>query len=205
MKSYPTINKLKSAPINHIYAFDKLDGSNIRAEWSRKHKAFTKFGSRNQLIDRSTPVLGEAIDLFLEKYAEKLNQRFLDARWQKAICFFEFLGDKSFAGQHVVGDPKKVVLFDINGPQGLLYPREYLKMTKFLDIAPLIYEGPFSQELISQVENGTLPSMSFEGVVVKANTGSPGLPWMTKVKNKQWLDKLKVLCNGNEDLFNKLS
>jgi hypothetical protein len=205
MKSYPSISKLKTAPLNHIFAFDKLDGSNIRAEWNRKHKAFTKFGSRTQLIDKSSPILGEAIDLFLEKYSEDLNQRFTDERWTKAICFFEFFGDQSFAGQHIVGDPKKVMLFDINGPSGLLYPKEYLKLTKYLDIAPLIYEGPFNQDLISMVENGTLPHMTFEGIVAKANTGSPGLPWMTKVKNKAWLEKLKVICKDNEALFNQLA
>lgn len=205
MKSYPSITKFKTAPINHIFAFDKLDGSNIRAEWSKKDKTFTKFGSRNQLIDKSTPILGEAIDLIMEKYSEDLNQRFTDERWTRAICFFEFFGPNSFAGQHQVDDYKNIVLFDINGPSGLLYPKDYLKMSKYIDIAPLLYEGPFSADLISAVENGTLKGMTFEGIVAKAHTGSPGLPWMTKVKNKAWLERLKIHCNGNENLFKQLA
>lgn len=205
MKSYPTITKTRISPNNHIFAFDKLDGSNIRAEWCKKSKTFIKFGSRTQLIDKSSPILGTAINLILEKYSEELNKKFIDAKWQKAICFFEFFGQNSFAGQHVVSDEKKVVLFDINGPQGLLYPSEFLRMTKYLDIAPLIYEGQFSEEFIQSVENGTLSNMTFEGIVAKSNIGSPGLPWMTKVKNKAWLIKLKEICKGDEELFKKLS
>lgn len=205
MKSYPSIIKTKTAPLNHIFAFDKLDGSNIRAEWSRKNKTFVKFGSRTQLIDKSSPILGEAIDLILETYGEELNKRFTDAKWQKAICFFEFFGPNSFAGQHKESDIKKTVLFDINGPQGLLLPSDFLKMSRYLETAPVIYEGPFSRDLITSVENGTLPKMTFEGIVAKANTGSPGLPWMTKVKNKAWLNKLKEFCEGDESLFKKLS
>ena len=43
MKQYPTIPKTIQSI--DIIAFDKLDGSNIRAEWNPK-KGFYKFGSR---------------------------------------------------------------------------------------------------------------------------------------------------------------
>jgi hypothetical protein len=44
MKTYPSISRdIVGQP---IYAFDKLDGSNIRAEWSKKN-GFHKFGSRD--------------------------------------------------------------------------------------------------------------------------------------------------------------
>lgn len=205
MKSYPSIIKTRIAPTEHIFAFDKLDGSNIRAEWSKKEKTFFKFGSRNQLIERSSPILGQAIDLIMEKYGEELNQKFTDAKWQKAICFFEFYGINSFAGTHNPEDVKKVNLFDINGPHGIITPSEFIKMTNYIETAPLIYEGPLNEELIHKVENGLLPQMTFEGVVAKANVGSPGLPWMTKIKNKAWLNKLKELCKEDIDLFNRLS
>lgn len=205
MKSYPSITKTRTAPVNHIFAFDKLDGSNIRAEWSKKDKSFFKFGSRTQLINKESPILGEAINLIMETYSEELTKRFTDAKWAKAICFFEFFGPTSFAGNHNISDPKKVVLFDINGPQGLIYPSDFLKMTKYLEIAPLIYEGALTDDFIRSVENGTCPKMTFEGVIAKANIGTPGLPWMTKIKNKAWLDKLKEICKGDVDLFNRLA
>lgn len=205
MKAYPSITKTRTAPTNHIFAFDKLDGSNIRAEWSKKDKGFFKFGSRTQLIDASSPILGESIKLIMENYSEELNQRFSDAKWQKAICFFEFFGPNSFAGNHEIEDPKKVVLFDINGPQGLIFPIEFIKITKYIETAPLIYEGEMSEEFIRSVEQGVCPKMTFEGVVAKANQGSPGLPWMTKIKNKAWLAKLKEKCKGDVDLFNRLA
>lgn len=49
MKSYPSISK--NPLLNkEVYLFDKLDGSNIRAEWGSK-QGFHKFGSLTKLID----------------------------------------------------------------------------------------------------------------------------------------------------------
>jgi len=65
MKSYPTIStKIKPT---QIYAFDKIDGSNIRVEWSDK-QGFYKFGSRNRLIDENTYRLGESVNLIKENF-----------------------------------------------------------------------------------------------------------------------------------------
>lgn len=60
MKHYPTIPKTVIHDVD-VHVFDKLDGSNIRAEWNPK-KGFYKFGSRKQLIDEDT-FLGKSIDL----------------------------------------------------------------------------------------------------------------------------------------------
>ena len=50
MKSYRSIPFANKIPENEtFYVFDKLDGSNIRAEWNPK-KGFYKFGSRSQLL-----------------------------------------------------------------------------------------------------------------------------------------------------------
>lgn len=203
MKTYPSISKVNTAPC-HGYAFEKFDGSNVRAEWSRKRGAFYKFGSRTQLIDASSPVLGEAVGLIQEKYQEELCRRFHDARMQKAVAFFEFFGPNSFAGFHVSSDKKEVVLFDVNGDRGLLYPKDFLKFTENLEIAKVLYEGALSAELIKSVEEGTLEGMTFEGVIFKGNSGSPGLPFMTKIKHKAWIEKLKTHCKGDEALFQKL-
>ena len=52
MKQYPSISHdIRSV---QAYAFDKLDGSNIRAEWHPK-KGFWKFGSRTRLLGTDQP------------------------------------------------------------------------------------------------------------------------------------------------------
>lgn len=97
LETYPSFNNIV---INeHIIAFDKIDGSNIRAEWSRK-SGFSKFGSRRKLIDENEPILGEAIPLFQEKYSETLEEIFRKNKFQRATAFFEFYGENSFAGFH---------------------------------------------------------------------------------------------------------
>ena len=97
MKEYPSIGReVVGSP---IYAFDKLDGSNIRAEWSRK-KGFYKFGKRRGLVGQDDPLLGEAQGLVESSWAEELSKRFRAQRWDKALAFFEFWGDNSFAGNH---------------------------------------------------------------------------------------------------------
>jgi hypothetical protein len=50
MYRYPEIDGPSKAPHEHCLAFDKLDGSNMRFEWSPK-RGWYKFGSRGQLID----------------------------------------------------------------------------------------------------------------------------------------------------------
>lgn len=204
MKQYPSIPKGHLAG-KHTYLFDKYDGSNIRGEWSRKHKKFVKFGSRTQLIDKSTLILGESISLITDKYEKDLTERFIESRAEKAVCFFEFFGINSFAGSHVPEDKKEVVLLDISlHPKGIITPKDFLKITKGLDVAKLLFEGVITQEIIQSIENGTLKGMTFEGVIGKCNSGSPGMPEMFKIKNKAWLAKLKDYCKGDESLFEKL-
>ena len=74
MKQYPSIDATVRRGIL-VYAFDKLDGSNIRAEWDRK-KGFTKFGSRNVLIDETESALGASIPLIKQKYEKDLTDIF---------------------------------------------------------------------------------------------------------------------------------
>lgn len=201
MKSYPTIGRDISNEL--IYAFDKLDGSNIRAEWSKK-KGFWKFGSRTRLIDSSDPMLGESISLIETKY-DALAKAFHDRKWTKATAFFEFYGPSSFAGSH--GDDKKeVTLFDVSHDnKGFLEPKEFLSLTEGMDIAALLYTGVVGDRFVSLVADGRLGGMTFEGVVCKGRFVSPGLPLMFKIKNRAWLEKLRDRCSGDEALFDRLS
>lgn len=200
MKHYPSITKEIRHDID-IIAFDKLDGSNIRAEWNFK-RGFYKFGTKNQLIDANSKPFGIAVPKIKEKYEESLAKVFKEQGWKDAICFFELWGPSSFAGQHSFQEALDLTLFDVNPyKQGILPPKEFIKFFGHLDIPKVLYEGRVSVELFDQVKQSTLPGMTFEGVVCKGDYGITRTPIMFKVKSRAWLEKLRIYCNGNEKLF----
>ena len=117
MKQYPSIEHWSEDLLGQkVYAFDKLDGSNLRFEWSRK-RGWYKFGTKGQMIDKRHEVFGKAISIFLNKYGEGLQRVFRDNQHYRNIrtfvVFCEYLGQNSFAGQHVEGDTMDTVLFDV--------------------------------------------------------------------------------------------
>lgn len=205
MKSYPSITKEIRHDI-YIYAFDKLDGSNIRAEWNSK-KGFYKFGTRTQLIDEKTMPFGRAIPLLKEKWEEDLAMVFKEQGWKDALCFFEYWGEDSFAGTHNFEKPMNLTLIDVNPyKEGIMPPTEFIKLFKHLDIPKVCYEGHVSVELFDKVKQSTLEGMTHEGVVCKgANDKKTKMPIMFKIKSQAWLDRLREYCKGDESLFNKLA
>jgi hypothetical protein len=204
MKFYPSITKEVRHDV-YVYAFDKLDGSNIRAEWNSK-KGFYKFGTRTQLTDEKTMPFGSAIPLLREKYETDLTKVFKELRYQDALCFFEYWGPSSFAGNHNFQEKMDITLIDVNPyKQGILEPAPFIQTFGHLDIPKVCYEGYVSVELFDQVKQSTLPSMTFEGVVCKAaNDKHTKAPIMFKIKSKAWLEKLREYCKGDERLFEKL-
>lgn len=191
-----------------IYAFDKIDGQNVRAEWGRKQGKwgeFWKFGSKTQMIDETTEGFGEAVHLIRAKYQEPLTEIFRKQRWDKVTCFFEFWGENSFAGQHV-DEPHTVTLFDIKVfKKGFLLPKDFLKLVGHLDVPKLLYYGNANSDFVSSVQNSTLEGMTFEGVVCKAQEyKTPGMPFMFKVKSDRWKSKLEEKCKGNRNLYDLL-
>jgi hypothetical protein len=205
MKFYPSITKDVRQDI-YIYAFDKLDGSNIRAEWNSK-KGFYKFGTRNQLTDENTMPFGRAIPLLREKYEEDLAMVFREQGWKDVLCFFEFWGPSSFAGNHNFEEKMDITLIDVNPyKEGILPPAKFLAIFKHLDIPKVCYEGYVTTELFDKVKQSTLPEMTFEGLVCKgANDKETKMPIMFKIKSKAWLDKLRDYVKDDERLFEKLS
>ncbi|MBM24212.1 MAG: hypothetical protein CL760_00640 [Chloroflexi bacterium] len=202
MKSYPSIEK-KFAKKETYYFFDKLDGSNIRAEWSKK-KGFYKFGTRKRLLEEKEEGLGEAVTLIKE-----FEKDFLDfAKKQKVdrfVAFFEFFGESSFAGNHEKED-HKVVLIDLNiYKKGFLPPKDFINLfeNSNIEIPKLLYVGKPNQDFFESVWNGTLEGMTFEGVIGKRMIGKNSHDYF-KTKNKAWLDKLKERCGNNQALYNRL-
>lgn len=203
MEIYPSINNIViNAP---IFAFDKLDGSNIRAEWTRKN-GFAKFGTRRRLLDPQEEVLGEAVGLILDNYAEELERIFRKKRLMKATAFFEFYGANSFAGVHLPDEPHEVRLIEVHHyKEGIISPQEFLKdYASRLPSAQLLYEGKANQQFVDAVHNGELEGMTFEGVVCKGGIDKRNRRIMFKVKNRAWLQKLREVYRGDEQTISKL-
>lgn len=204
VKSYPSLPYATECHLP-IVAFDKLDGSNVRAEWTKK-KGWCKFGTRHRLVDASDPVFGKVPGIIVAKYGDDLAKALSDNGHDKAMCFFEFHGPSSFAGMHDVTEPQTVTLFDVAPfAKGILSPASFLDQFGHLDIASVLYMGMLTPEFINSVRTSTLPGMTFEGVVCKAaNDKKTKAPIMFKQKSKAWLDKLGAYCGDNKDLFNAL-
>lgn len=202
MEQYPSIGKIISK--QPIIAFDKLDGSNLRAEWTAKN-GFSKFGSRKRLLSPEEEPLGEGIGLFLEKYGDTLDKRFRKLRYTKATAFVEFFGEHSFAGFHEE-EPHHVVLFDVHVyKKGILPPQEFLKhFEDHCEVPAVLHEGNPTEDFITSVKEGTLEGMTFEGVVCKG-VDKRGRLVTFKVKNRAWLEKLKNRFSEDEALFNQLA
>lgn len=202
MEIYPTIGTTVSN--EHIIAFDKLDGSNIRAEWTIKN-GFTKFGTRRRLLGPTEEPLGEAIGLIQDEYAADLDKIFRKERLQKVTAFFEFAGENSFAGLHE-DEEHSVTLFDIHVyKKGLLTAKDFLKMVEGkVRTAPILYEGKANADFIQSVRDSTLEGMTFEGVICKGSLDNRKRPNNFKLKSTAWLDKLKTKCGDDEAMFEKL-
>jgi hypothetical protein len=204
VKSYPSIQYATECRVP-IVAFDKLDGSNVRAEWTRK-KGWHKFGTRHRLVDDTDPVFGGVPNLINAKYGDSLGKALVDAGHDRAMCFFEFWGPGSFAGMHDPKATQTVTLFDVAPfTRGILEPELFLKLFGHLDVAKVLYRGEVTYDFIESVREGNLIGMTFEGVVCKgANDKKTKMPIMFKQKSRAWLDKLHAYCGDNKELLHAL-
>ena len=204
MKSYPSIpGKIVDTD---IYAFDKLDGSNIRAEWTRKSGSFVKFGSRNRLLGEDQGKIASASQQISDVFLNDLNKILKDQRYERALVFFEYYGPNSFAGFHP--DPvneMKATLIDVAPyKKGILPPKEFVQWFGHLDTPDLLYRGKPNQDFVRSVRRSELEGMTYEGVVCKAQHKIGRPHTMFKIKSVEWLLRLKEYCDGNEHLYNML-
>jgi hypothetical protein len=211
MKDYPSIQSasyLLTHSVGYLgrpfVAFDKLDGSNIRAEWDRK-KGWHLFGSRRRLLDASQPLLGQAIGLILEGYGDGLARVLVDdpafQGSREATAYFEFLGPSSFAGQHdpaVLGVPTnelfRVVLIDVNvHRRGLVSAEQFVGRFGHLGIPRVVHRGELTADFVRNVRAGKFGDG--EGVILKGGEGHGR--WMAKVKTTAYLKRLKAFFQGD--------
>jgi hypothetical protein len=208
MKQYWEIPGPSKAPHAPCIAFDKLDGSNLRFEWSKK-RGWYKFGTRKRLFDKSDEEYGCAIQIFQDTYADDIVEVFKKNKAyrgvQQAIVFCEFYGPNSFAGQHVETDPKELMLFDVSiHKKGIVLPREFINHFGHLKTPTVIYEGNFNKQLFQDVRDGKY-SVTEEGVVCKGvllgkkKNPQHGL-WMSKIKTKKWFERLQQRAEKIESL-----
>ena len=195
MKSYPKINYFNKGIFDSdCIGFDKLDGSNLRFEWSRK-RGFYKFGTKNVMITDKDENFGKAIPLFLEKYGEDIPRVFTNKykKVENFVVFAEYVGENSFAGWHDPNDTMDIVLFDVNQyKKGFISPYEFLDNFGHLDIPSVIYQGKYNQELITNVRNNVYELK--EGIITKGITYTKKEGeqiWQAKVKTNEWLKKVK--------------
>jgi hypothetical protein len=191
MKQYPSING-QIIDID-IWAFGKLDGSNIRCEVTRK--GLSKFGSRKVLLGEDHPYLGKSIGLIQAHCGEELQKILRENRWEQMTCFFEFLGQNSFAGLHDPNDEHTVALLDVDVyKKGQLHPREFVRLFSDRVATPtLLYRGKPNSDFIRSVKESTLEGMPEEGVVCKGDPLKNGYPpTMFKVKSNRWIERVKA-------------
>ncbi len=213
MKSYPHLDHCKDKHIgSNIWAFDKKDGSNIRAEWNKKN-GWNKFGTRKCIIDENDEDFGSAVDIFMNKYSEDLAKIFFDNKnyrnSRKFTVFMEYFGDNSFAGQHLEDEEKDVLLFDVvQFQKGFITPKQFVNDFEHLGIPEVIYKGELTEEFIRDIRKN-IYNLD-EGVMCKGvrKTKGKDVVWMVKIKTKDWLEKLKKDFGDEallEDLNNDLN
>lgn len=208
MKQYPKINYYNQGLFDYnCICFDKLDGSNIRLEWSKK-RGFYKFGTRNNMITDKDENFGKAIPLFLEKYNDSISKVFTDKykKVESFVVFAEYVGPNSFAGWHHPDDTMDIVLFDVNQyKKGFISPYEFVENFGHLDIPKIIYTGKYNQKLIDDIKNnvyGLDEGVIAKGMFVTKKEGEQ--IWQVKVKTNEWLKKVKTKL-GDKALAEELN
>jgi len=202
MKTYHSIPKWKPEDFGkHVFGFDKIDGSNFRAEWDRKLSkksnlaGFAKFGTRRESIHKNSPFF-EGVKIFDEKFSTELDEIFRTEKEFRGVdritVYGEFFGPNSFTGIHKWDEPHDVYLYDV-----FLFKKGFLPPAVFRDLfepdfdcALQFMQGIFSEEMLRQVEENDIPGHKLdEGIVFKGM--EEGKVFMFKVKTHEWLNKVK--------------
>lgn len=202
MKQYPSISKkiIKGQP---CYTFDKLDGSNIRVEWTKK-SGFNKWGSRKRLLGTDQDIISKSPDIFHRDF-EGIEEIFKKNKWEKVTLFFEFYGDNSFAGTHDPNDNHKLYLIDVNPyKKGILPPKEFIKMFSDYNCAEYLFHGNITRDIELSIRKSSFEGVTSEGVVCKFITKKG--QWSSfKIKSNNWLERLKKKCGDDDKMFERLS
>lgn len=209
VKTYPSIPRLYDVQRyagKKFHIFEKLDGSNIRVEWSKK-SGFCKFGTRSMLLTEDQGPLFRSKQVVTELFEDVVSRKLSSMKAERAILFFEYYGNGSFAGSHPHDETMTASLIDVDiYKKGTLSPEDFVKFCgDDIKCAKLLAILTPDRDFIEQVRNDQFPGATFEGVIGKAKYGSNFTPVeMFKVKTNKWLDALRDHCDGNQELYERL-
>lgn len=178
---YPSIPKALSPPGVPLYTWDKIDGSSLFFEWTRK-QGWCKQGTRERLFDATDTLVGGAIEVFQRTHAEALGKYAKDQRLDKFYAYVEFAGERSFAGMHHPEDEKRLYLFDASYGDGVFDPRDFLKLADKTGVQTPNYLGrvKWNKTFLDDVRAKTLAGITCEGVVGKVMERDRLRMWKTK-------------------------
>jgi len=209
MKHYHSIEKnIEDYLGNHVYGFNKFDGSNFCAEWNKKLSkksrftyGFGKFGTRTQMIKNKENPFVEAVNIFMDKYAVPLDKIFCEDKLFRGIdtitVYGEFFGEHSFAGQHDWNEEHDVTIFDMFlYKKDFLNPRDFVDTFGHLNIPRIIYKGILDEQIINDVRVNVF-NLS-EGLVFKGSENNK--VFMIKLKTNDWLKRVRELYGENSNL-----
>ena len=203
----PTLARYPSIDGPHVdvidkpcLAFHKYDGSNLQFKWTQKD-GWCQAGTRKRTIDADNRLFGAAIEIFNSNFADGILsslRRYKEHRNAKSlIAFCEFFGEHTFSGLHRDREKRHLKLFDVWIPEhGFVLPHDFRSHFGQLEIAEVIYDGPLSNDFMTDVYQGKYGVK--EGVVAKGITTTQRRKgkmeqstWMVKVKTKLWLEELQ--------------
>jgi len=197
---YPKIPDSKNCPLKQCIAFEKYDGTNLHWVWEEE-LGWYAFGTRRDRFDldemgiaefnAAHPGLEEAPEIFTKDFAQALDTLFRNQpqyNYPEIIVFTEFFGPDSFAGMHKKGDDKELILFDVQTPQGIIHPEQFLQDFGELKIPRVVYRGKLTSKFVDNVREGKYGVA--EGVVCKGGKNSNEL-WMVKIKTYAYMKKLQ--------------
>lgn len=194
MKPYPSIPSSMGQSFTEIpnaYVFDKLDGRNVRVEWTKK-AGWHKWGSRHQLFDPvrpEDPSYQPALALFKRDFEEKLTRICVDNRWPAVTAYFELWQQDSLAGVFTPTSECHLTLFDVDVfKQCMLGPKDFLKHFNGVVPTPMFLgRVNWTRDFVQRVrESATGCVITFEGVVGKA--GEQHHQVRAKAKTQKWID-----------------
>lgn len=205
MKQYPSIpnsNGTAYEDLGQVHVYDKLDGNNMRFEYSSK-QGWHKFGTRTQMISMDDPVYGAAVKQFLTSDISKelltLVPKYIKGGLHEMTAFFEWHGPNSFAGRHVEGDDMRLSLLDLTfNKKGFFEQKQFLKaFWGAVDTPDYLGIHNWTRGFVARVHENEIPGVSFEGVVGKTQ-GKGSVLKMGKAKTKLWKEKINSSFSKEE-------